>query len=46
MLEEKEIKKIGQERRSVSHLSGSCFRSPSYSFEEKTCGTFFVFYDS
>jgi hypothetical protein len=40
MLEEKEIDKIGQEGRRVCHLSGSCFRSPSYGFGEKTRGTF------
>jgi hypothetical protein len=45
MLEEKEIDKIGQEGRSVCHPLGSCFRSPSYGFGEKTRGTFFVLYD-
>jgi hypothetical protein len=46
MIEEKEINKIGQEGRSICHLSGSYFRSPSYGFGEKTRGIFFVLYDS
>ncbi len=36
--------KIGMEGRSVCHLSGSGFWSPSTSFGEKTRGTIFVLY--
>jgi len=40
---EKLLDKIGEEGRSVCHLSGSGFWSPSTSFGEKTRGTFFCF---
>jgi len=39
---EKLFDKIGEDGRSVCHLSGSGFWSPSTSFGEKTRGTFFV----
>jgi hypothetical protein len=42
-LDEVEVDKIGEEGRSVCHLSGSGFGSPSTSFGEKTRGTFFWF---
>jgi hypothetical protein len=43
IFDEKDVDKIGEEGRSVCHLSGCDFMSPSTSFGKKTRGTFFGF---